>query len=204
MLLIIKDYIREIIIIICLFIIFLMFKCDKKKNIETIIIPAKQGKIIKENKIEYLPSKPQVLKNLAKEIKTENPVNKKLLEDLILAQRKGDSLEVLKKYVKAIEEKEEIRTFIDTNLEVEVYSKVRGEILEQRIEKYKIPKQKVAIAIEKDQVQTVISVGVLKNLEPESKTLSYEIGLGVRLDKTIFLVKGATNKYVGLTIIKEL
>tara|TARA_R110000782_G_scaffold184197_4_gene274431 strand:+ start:1721 stop:2329 length:609 start_codon:yes stop_codon:yes gene_type:complete len=193
-----KDYIIAGLIIFLLW--FVQCGSSKEKTTTTVEIPAKEVTIEKPSDIVYLPSQPQIIKIAGKEIRTENPVNKQMLTELIEAQRKGDSVDVLNKYISAIEEKEQIRTFEQDGVKVDVKSKTRGDLLEQSV-KIKIEKQTVQVPIQKDKFGFLGSASYRQHLVIPKPII--EIGAGIRIKKISLLGNINTNKEVGITLIKE-
>ena len=181
-------------------IIFLLFffKCGGGREIVT--IPGKSGEIKTETKIQYLPSKPQVITLKGKDgktitIETENPVNKDLLDAF---NKASDSIKKLKLYAKAIEENEQIRTFEKDGVKVDVKSKVRGELLIQSIE-YKTAPQKIEVP--KDNFSFLLSGGATKNIITQQMTL--QAGAGIRIKEVSVLATIDTHSNLGVTLIKQ-
>lgn len=176
----IKKYIYPIIIIILLLVVVLQRSCNRPNEIRKVevVIPEKVIEIQKETEIKYLPSKPQKIYVEGKEIKTENPVNEKLVRDYILTK---DSLK-LEKYVKAIEEKEQIRTFNKDGVKVDVKTKTRGELLEQSVITI-IEEQKIKVDVPiKTRTSVYVGAGLSNNKDLTNFTVQAELGLQIKRD----------------------
>lgn len=193
---------KDIIIILLVLFMLWFVQCGNKKEPQVIKIevPERVIKIDKADSIVYIPSKPQIIKIDGKEIQTENPVNLEMLKELIEAQRRGDSVEVLKKYIAAIGEKEQIRTFKQDGVKVDVTSKTRGDLLSQSVEVL-IEKHNILVPIKEDKFGFLASGAYKQNLD--SKESNFEVGAGVRIKKISVLGNINTNKEVGVTLIKE-
>lgn len=190
-------------IIIVLLVLFMLWFVQCRKQEQPVIkveIPERNIQIVKADSIVYLPSKPQIIKIDGKEIQTENPVNLEMLRELIEAQKRGDSVEVLKKYIAAIEEKEQIRTFKKEGVKVDVTSKTRGDLLSQSVD-VTIEKQTILVPQKEDKFGFLAGAGYKQNLD--SKESIFEVGAGVRIKKISVLGNVNTNKDVGVTLIKE-
>lgn len=196
----IKKYIYPIIIVILLLIVFLQRSCNRPNDTQKVevTIPAKTVEIQKETKIQYLPSKPQIIKIAGKEIRTENPVNEEMLKDYILAK---DSLQLLK-YAKAIEEKEQIRNFEKDGVVVDVKTKVRGELLEQSIiATIKEQKIKVEVPI-KTRTAIYLGGGISNNKDLTNFAVQAELGLQIKRD--IISITADTKQNFGLKYLIKL
>lgn len=193
---------KDIIIILLVLFMLWFVQCgnNKEPQVIKIEVPERVIKIDKADSIVYIPSKPQIIKIDGKEIQTENPVNLEMLKELIEAQRRGDSVEVLKKYIAAIGEKEQIRTFKQDGVKVDVTSKTRGDLLSQSVEVL-IEKHNILVPIKEDKFGFLASGAYKQNLD--SKESNFEVGAGVRIKKISVLGNINTNKEVGVTLIKE-
>lgn len=193
---------KDIIIILLVLFMLWFVQCgnNKEPQVIRIEVPERVIKIDKADSIVYIPSKPQIIKIDGKEIQTENPVNLEMLKELIEAQRRGDSVEVLKKYIAAIGEKEQIRTFKQDGVKVDVTSKTRGDLLSQSVEVL-IEKHNILVPIKEDKFGFLASGAYKQNLD--SKESNFELGAGIRIKKISVLGNINTNKEVGVTLIKE-
>ena len=193
-------YIYPITIAILLGYIFLQRSCNAPNDTQKVevVIPEKIVEIQKETKIQYLPSKPQIIKVAGKEVRTENPVNEEMLKDFILTK---DSLK-LAKYVKAIEEKEQIRTFDKDGVKVDVKSKVRGELLEQSIIAT-IKEQKVKVDVPvKTRTAIYVGAGLSNNKDLSNFAVQAEVGLQIKRD--IISITADTKQNFGIKYLKKL
>jgi len=193
---------KDIIFVLVIAFVIWLVQCERDKGKPTVgvDIPEKEVTIEKPSEIVYLPSQPQIIQVAGKEIRTENPVNKELLKELIEAQRKGDSVDVLNKYIKAIEEKEQVRSFEQDGVKVDVKSKTRGELLAQSV-KVNIAKQTVQVPIQEDNFGFLGSASYRQHLITPKPIV--EVGAGVRIKKISVLANINTNKEAGVTLIKE-
>lgn len=178
----------------------LLYTCSgEKSKPETVYIkiPEKIVEVKTETKIEYKKSKPQIIEIAGKEIKTENPVNLELVENY---NKQKDSIERLKLYLSAIQEKEQVRTFDKDGVVVDVTTKTRGDILNQSIV-YKIKEHKIETQKKEDNFGFLLSSGLMQN--QTTKNINFEAGAGIRIKKVGILLKGNTNREVGINLIKE-
>ena len=196
----IKKYIWQILLAFAIIVIFVQRSCNAPNDTQKVevVIPEKIVEIQKETKIQYLPSKPQIIKVAGKEVRTENPVNEEMLRDFILTK---DSLK-LAKYVKAIEEKEQIRTFDKDGVKVDVKSKVRGELLEQSIIAT-IKEQKVKVDVPvKTRTAIYVGAGLSNNKDLSNFAVQAEVGLQVKRD--IISITADTKQNFGIKYLIKL
>jgi hypothetical protein len=196
-----KKYVWQILLVIAIVILFVQRSCNKPNDTQTVkvTIPEKIVEIQKEIKIEYLPSKPQKIYVAGKEVITENPVNEKMVKDFILTK---DSVEILKKYTKAIEEKEQIRTFYKNGILVEVKSKVRGELLKQSIvATIKEYEQNIEAPI-KTKTAVYAGLGISDNRRLDNFIIQAEIGLQIKRD--IIFITADTKQNFGIKYLIKL
>jgi hypothetical protein len=178
----------------------LLFTCKRtevKKETVTIKIPQKIVQIDTAIKVVYKKSKPEVIKIAGKEIEVENPVNIELAENF---NKQTDSIKRLKLYLKAIAEKEQIRTFVKDGVKVDVKTKTRGDILNQSIS-LTIKEQKIEVPKKEDNFGFLLSSGLMQN--QATKNINFEAGAGIRIKKVGILLKGNTNREIGISLIKE-
>lgn len=117
---------------------------------QQVVIPEKKGEIDKPVAIIHEKSKKDVVEYKGKTIITENPVNKKLVEDYIKAQKENDSLKALNLYLNAIGEKNETRVFDNKDLNLKVITKTRGEILEMKVDYTRKPFNEIVPVVQKE------------------------------------------------------
>lgn len=169
--------------------------CVNTSSKQVVTIPAKVGSFkdsIQYKEVEKVRESLVYVKG--KEVKVENPVNKELLENFIQLQKENDSLKLLKLYVKAIEEREGNYTFNNEDMDLNIYTNVRGTILNIK-PTYKI-KERVLEVREKETVfasYAGLSLGTTTDLT--KLTPSLDLGIqnksgdiftgSVGLDKTI-------------------
>lgn len=101
---------------------------------QQVTIPKKEGSFDKPVAIINDKSKKDSVIYNGQKIVTENPVNKKLVEDYIKSQKENDSLKALNLYLKAIEERTETRVFDNKDMKIKVNTKTRGEILNMKVD----------------------------------------------------------------------
>lgn len=125
-------------IIALVFVIFMQRSCApqiKQYNAsQQVVIPKKEGSIEKpilivNNKIK----KDSIIYN-GNNVITDSPVDKKLVNEYIQAQKDNDSLKALNLYLRSIGEHSETRIFDNKDLNVKVHTKTRGEILNMNID----------------------------------------------------------------------
>lgn len=181
-----------IVIIILLSIIFFNYNKDNEVKSSKIIIPERKGSISKPVAIINYKSKKDSVKTLKGDyIYTENPINKKLADDLIEALKNKDSLQILKLYLKSIEEKEQSRIFYDKNQTIEVYTKYRGDILDQKILNYKINQIDTLIKPIVKETKFAIYVGSSLNYTKELKLVP-SANIGVQISNRL-IITGSYN-----------
>ena len=183
----IKFWYILVLVIILLFIPkFCLNKNDLIQN-EKIKLPEKKGSISKPVAIINHKSKKDSIKTLkGNYIYTENPINKKLADDLIEALKNKDSLQILKLYLKSIEEKEQSRIFYDKNQSIEVYTKYRGDILDQKILNYKIKERDTLIKPIIKETKFAVYIGSSLNYTKELK-LTPSANVGVQISNRLIL-----------------
>ena len=188
-----KKYWYFVIIGILLVIIFSMSKCSNDKpstKKQKVIVPEVIDSIKKPTIIYNYPSKKDsVVYKKGKVIYTENPVNKKMAEELIQALKDHDSLKVLRLYLSSIGEREQTRIFNDKNATIEVYTKVQGKILDQKISKYIIKEKEVVADVEIKESKFAIYGGSNLQYTSEMKIVP-NIQLGVQIGKRLIITGG--------------
>jgi len=178
----------------------LLFTCKRteiKKETVTVKVPEKVVEIQTETKIKYIKSKPEIIKIAGKEVEVENPVNIELAENF---NKQTDSIKKLKLYLEAIAEKEQVRTFDKDGVTVDVKTKTRGDILNQSIS-LTIKEQKIEVPKKEDNFGFLLSSGLMQN--QATKNINFEAGAGIRIKKVGILLKGNTNREIGISLIKE-
>ena len=195
----IKNYILNpwILVFILSVLLFTCKRTEVKKEMVTVKVPEKTVEIQTETKIKYLKSKPIIIKIAGKEVEVENPFNVELAERFI---KQTDSINKLNLYLEAISEKEQIRTFDKDGVTVDVKTRTRGDVLNQSISLL-IKEQKIEVPKKEDSFGFLVTSGLMQN--QANKNINFEAGVGIRIKKTGILVKGNTNKEIGISLIKE-
>ena len=162
-----------------LIVVFSMRNCSGKTT-ETITVktPEKVGKIDSPIAIVKGVIKHDTIYYKGKTIITENPINKKLV-DAYTSQ--NDSLKRLQLYVDSIEEREQTQTFDNKDIKVDVWTKVRGTLLDQKIF-YKVKSQEIKVEVPKK--ETVFAIyaggGISDNALLNNFSAQAEIGLQLK------------------------
>lgn len=183
-------------VIALLFLFGVVRQCTQIKQIKqvTVVIPEKKGSFEKPTKVDTFTRKPDTIYLQGKEIYTQNPVNKELVRKYLESQ---DTLGKLKLYLKAIEEVEQTSTFDDEDINLKVYTKTRGTLLNIK-PTYTIKEKEVKVDVPvKVPVFTLYGGGdVIVN----NNNFALKVDLGIQNKKgTIFNLGVDNNKnyYVG-------
>jgi hypothetical protein len=189
----IKKYWQLIIIGILLTVIFSMNKCSNNipsTKKQKVIVPEAIDSIKKPTVIYNYPSKKDsIVYKKGKTIYTENPIDKKMAEELIQAIKDQDSLKVLRLYLSSIGEREQTRIFNDKNTTIEVYTKVQGQVLDQRISKYIYKEKEVVADVEIKESKFAIYGGSNLQYTSEMKIVP-SVQLGVQIGKRLIITGG--------------
>ena len=173
--------------------IFSMSKCSNNTpstKKQKVIIPEVINSIKKPTIIyNHTSKKDSIVYKKGKTIYTENPVNKKMAEELIQALKNQDSLRVLRLYLSSIGEREQTRIFNDKNLTIEVYTKVQGKVLEQRISKYTVKEKEVVTDVEIKESKFAIYGGSDLQYTSEMKIIP-SVQLGIQIGKRLIITGG--------------
>jgi len=193
MILFIKKYWQLITIGILLLVIFSMTKYSNDTSYtkkQKIIVPEIIDSIKKPTIIYNHPDKKDsIVYKKGKVIYTENPINKKMAEELIQALKDQDSLKILRLYFSSIGEREQTRIFNDKNATIEVYTKVRGQLLDQKISKYIVKEKEVVADVEIKESKFAIYGGSNLQYTSEMKIVP-NIQLGVQIGKRLIITGG--------------
>ena len=197
-----KNILYIVTIIFAIYLLTLIKQCSEPKEEveEKVTIPEKTGDFADTPKVtEGKKRKDSIVYRKGKTIYTENPINKKLAEDYLQAK---DSIQKLKLYLDAIQEKEETHTFDNKDLKLEVYTKTRGQILDIK-PKYTIKEKEVTIKV--PQKQTVLAVygGLELANNALLNNMTVKIDLGVQNRKGTIFTIGADNRsnyYIGAKV----
>lgn len=192
------------------------WKCEKKTtDVKTTVkdvkikIPEVQGGFESPKNFDQKPAIGDTVYITKTEyIRTQNPVDKKAIEDYKKAK---DSLERLKMFIKSQEKKTFTTDYSDSNIELTVDTEVKGELLSQT-PKYKIKSKEVTvqektiektITVEKkDMSGLIIGGGVGRNFDTRKDF--YEGNAGVRFGKVTALVGYNTNNEGTVKLLIEL
>lgn len=198
--------IRNILYVLAAFFLIYLFslikQCSEPKETipVKIEIPAKEGSF--EKPTEVIPGvqkKDSIVYIKGKTIYTENPINKKLAEDYL---KVTDSIEKLRLYLNAIQEREATYVYDNEDLKLEVYTKTRGELLELK-PKYIIKPQDIKADIPIKQTVLAMYGGLELYNTSDLTNLTIKVDLGLQNKKgTIFTIGADTrsNFYVGAKI----
>lgn len=193
MILFIKKYWQLITIGLLLIVIFSMSKCSNdipSTKKQKVVVPAVIDSIKNPTVIYKHPSKKDsIVYKKGKTIYTENPINKKMAEELIQAMKDQDSLKILRLYLASIGEREQTRIFNDKNATIEVYTKVQGKILDQKISKYIVKEKEVVADVEIKESKFAIYGGSNLQYTSEMKIIP-NIQLGVQIGKRLIITGG--------------
>ena len=189
----IKKYWQLITIGLLLIVIFSMSKCSNdipSTKKQKVIVPEVIDSIKNHTVIYKHPSKKDsIVYKKGKTIYTENPINKKMAEELIQALKDQDSLKVLRLYLSSIGEREQTRIFNDKNATIEVYTKVQGKILDQKISKYIIKEKEIVADVEIKESKFAIYGGSNLQYTSEMKIVP-TVQLGVQIGKRLIITGG--------------
>lgn len=200
-----SKYIKYIFGIILLLFLWSVFatKCSNQSKNEVIKVnvPEVKDSIIYATKVEYveIASEPQKIYIEGEMYEVENPINDSIVNELMY---KNDSLTILKKYLKAVGEKEQIRTFDKDGITVNVKSRTRGDLLEQSID-YTIKEKQIEIPKPKDKdvFSFLLGGGVKQNIE--DRKLNFGVDAGIRVENVNVIFNANTNKEIGITILRS-
>lgn len=187
---VLKKYGQLIIIgVLTLIILFNLNRSDETPSTrkQKVIVPEVIGKIDKPiGIINHKGKKDSIVYKPGMVIRTENPINQKMAEELIEAMKDQDTLKVLRLYLKSIEEREETHIYKDKNQTIEVYNKIRGELLEQKISKYTIDKKEIVTDVVIKEPKFAIYTGASLQYNNELKLIP-AANLGVQVSKRLII-----------------
>lgn len=201
MILFIKKYWQYIIFSVLIIMLIPKSCSDNVANTrkQKIIMPEVIDSIKRSTIIYNFPSKKDsVFYKKGKVIYTENHVNKRMAEELIQAIKDQDSLKVLRLYLASIGETEQTRIFNDDNATIEVYTKVQGKILDQKIYKYVIKEKEVIADVKIKESNFAIYGGSNLQYTSEMKIIP-TAQVGVQIGKRLIITAGygLDNSYQG-------
>lgn len=146
--------------------IFLQRSCTSDATKQKVTIPEKSGEFKKPGTVLEIKGKKDSIVYKTIRVTTENPVNKILVERLKEALSKKDTVEIIKLYADAIEEREQTRVFDNKDVKLEVYTKTRGEILDM-VPKYTIKEREEKVLVK--QKETVFGAYLGAGLETTTR-----------------------------------
>jgi len=205
-----KTYWKDAVIVLLIILLALFFRnCQPEESVlvETkdvkVRIPEVVGSFNTPQNETELPSKHSdsiLYKN--RYIYSTHPIDKELAAKFL---KSNDSLKNLL-YIKSIQERENVTDFSDDKLELKIYSKVQGQLLDVRAD-YKIKPQEVTVQektitktiIQKDNFSFLAGGGLNTNLD--TRKLSYGVDAGIRIKNTILLAGINTNKDISTKLI---
>lgn len=168
-------------------IIFMQRSCapqiEKYNSRQEVVVPKKEGDFSKPVTIikrSVIRKDSIIWKD--KIIKTENPINKKLAEDYIKAQKERDSLKALNLYLKAIEEKEETYVFNNKDLKLEIDTKTRGSILSIK-PKYEIKEREQVVPVKQKETKFALYTGASLEYITSLEKLTPKASIGIQNSK---------------------
>lgn len=155
---------------------------EKYNSRQEVMIPKKEGVFLKPSLVIKEAPKKDSIKWNDRIIKTENPIDKKLANDYIQAQKENDSLKALNLYLKAIGEHEDTYVFDDKNLKLEVSTKTRGEILSIK-SKYEIKERVEVVPVRQKETKFALYTGVSLEYITDLNRLTPKASLGFQNKK---------------------
>jgi hypothetical protein len=197
-----KNVIYVVAIIFIVYLFTLIKQCSEPKVTvdQEVTIPEKVGDFTDVPKVtEGKSKKDSIVYMKGKTIYTENPINKKLADDYLQAK---DSIQKLKLYLDAIQEKEETYTFDNKDLKLEVSTKTRGQILDLK-PKYTIKEKQVTIAVPQKQTVLAMYGGLEIANNAILNNMTFKIDVGIQNRKGTIFTLGADNRsnyYVGAKV----
>lgn len=194
-------------------IIILLQDCNPKTSTVVttrdvkVATPEITGSMVPNNKTEVPSSGIDSIKYKDRYVYSTHPFDKKLAEDFKNAK---DSISQMKMYLNAIQVKENITDFSNDKLELKIWSKTRGELLDLKAD-YKIKPQEVIVQektisntiIKEDKFGVLLTGGYNHSLDANTDS-NFEAGAGIRLGKVSILGTANTQKQVGGKLIIEL
>lgn len=186
------------IIVFLVFVIFAQRSCvphDKPVTTkQKVVIPKKVGSFKKPTSIIQVAPKKDSVHWHNEYIKVENPVNKKLADEFIKAQKENDSLKALNLYLNSIGEHNDIYTFENQYAKYSVNAKVRGKILDMTSDyELKETTQKVDV-IQKETKFALYSGGGLEYSRELNKLVpKVTVGFQNKLGDVFYLEGGTDN-----------
>jgi hypothetical protein len=182
-----------------------------KSNFETtlkvpVIVKTKEikGKISIVTGIIHENIKDSIVYRKGQIVYTENTINKTLAKDFKVLQKQNDSLALFKKFVDAIQIKKQTTYFNDTNISIEVESKVQGDLI-SLVPKYTIKPQiiKTEVEVKKPIISLYAGGGISNNTKFNNFVAQGEVGVQIK-DKNIVSLTMDTRQNIGIKYLIKL
>jgi hypothetical protein len=202
-----KKYTWQILVVICIAIIFLQRSCNSAPNeyqkVE-VKIPEKKGVIETATKVIIRKQKDSIIYKKGQVIYTENPINKELAERFKELQKKNDSLALFKQYISAIEKRKQTTIFNDSVVKIEIDTEVEGTLLSIK-PKYTVKATSVVAEIKKERQVFALyaGVGISDNKFLSQFTAQGEIGIQLK-SGNILSVTADTRQNFGIKFTKQI
>jgi hypothetical protein len=196
-----KNVLYIIGIFFIIYILSLFNKCSESKTTvkHNISIPEYSGSFEKPtNIVEITKIKDSIIYRNQK-IFTDSPVNKALVEQYLKAT---DSIKRLKLYLESIGEKEVNYTFDNTDVNIEVYTKTRGTILEIK-PKYTIKQKDITVDVPNKETVFALYGGAEIGNSTSLDNLILKADVGIQNRKGTIFTVGADNNsnyYIGAKV----
>jgi hypothetical protein len=179
--------------------LFTMRSCSAqtKQGVSTqkVIVPEKKGEFHKPVAILNGKTKKDSVVYKDKIITTENPVNKELYKKYAEAK---DSLDQVKMYLEAIEEREQTQVFDNKDVKIEVYTKTRGQLLELK-PKYTIKEREEQVQVKQKESVFAVHTGLVIETSTSLNKLVPKAQLGLQNKRgDILSLYYSTDKSIGV------
>jgi len=181
----IKTNFLYILLIVCIFIIFIQKSYNNEKTItitRNVKIPESKGAIL-ESTIEKLNDGSNTILYRSKVVYTENKETQEKLDQYI---KENDSLKRLKMYGDAIMTREQINTFEDSLVQVKIKSRVEGKLSNMTLIDYTIKSRELPITIEQPipkETKFALYAGGGSYYNLENQKLDYKAGVTLQNKK---------------------
>ena len=165
-----------------LIIVFVQRSCSAQTPQTTkqkVIVPEKKGEFTTSVAIFHKKEKKDSIVYKTIVVKTENPVNKELVEKLKEALKKKDTTSIIELYGDAIGEREETQVFDNKDINLEIKVRTRGELLELK-PKYTIKEREEVVQVKQKETVFAVYVGGGLKTNIELGELSPTVNLGIQ------------------------
>lgn len=185
----IKTNFLYILLVICIFVIFIQRSYNNEKTItitRNIKVPELKGAIL-ESTIEKLNDGSNAILYKSKVVYTENKETQEKLNQYI---KENDSLKRLKMYGDAIMTREQINTFEDSLIQVKIKSRIEGKLSNMALVDYTIKSRELPITIEQPtpkETKFALYMGGGSYYNLENQKLNYKAGLTLQNKKGALL-----------------